>query len=354
MPGNSIGQIFKVTTFGESHGPALGCIIDGCPPGLDISEQDIQIELQRRRSGLSPYTSQRREEDRIQILSGIFEGKTTGTPIALMIENHDQKTKDYEKIKNCFRPGHADFTYYKKYGWRDYRGGGRASARETIMRVAAGAIARKYLHQHYDIIIQACLSQIGDRKIALIDWESVNQNPFFSPDPNRIDEIAHLIETIRKAGDSIGAALRVQALNVPAGLGEPVFDRLDAEIAYAMMGINAVKAVEIGAGFQSVTQKGSEHRDEMNRDGFLSNHAGGILGGISTGQTIEARIAFKPPSSIRLPAKTINEAGEETEIQVAGRHDPCVAFRAVPIVEAMLALVLMDHVLRQRALIGDF
>ena len=349
MSGNTIGKLFCVTTFGESHGPALGCIIDGCPPGLLLAETDIQKEVDRRRTGQSRYTSQRHEEDKVKILSGVFEGKTTGTPIGLIIENTDQRPRDYEKIKDQFRPGHADYTYQQKYGIRDYRGGGRASARETVMRVAAGAIAKKYLQQHFDIQIRGCLIQLGSIKLAVKDWQTVAQNPFFCADSEKIPELEAYMQTLIKEGNSIGACLQVEASNVPAGLGEPVFNKLDADIASAMMGINAVKGVGIGAGFACVEQKGTEHRDEISQQGFLSNNAGGILGGISTGQNISVQLAFKPTSSLRIPGKTINTSGEVTEVITTGRHDPCVALRAVPIAEAMLAIILMDHLLRHRA-----
>ena len=348
MSGNSIGKLFTVTTFGESHGAAYGCIIDGCPPGLSLTEADIQTELNRRRPGASRFTSQRREPDEVNILSGVFEGKTTGTPIGLLVENVDERSSDYEKIKNQFRPGHADYTYHHKYGLRDYRGGGRASARETVMRVAAGAIAKKYLFERYGIVIQGYLAQLGNIILEKIDLNAVEKNPFFCPDPNKISALENLVTELRKQGDSIGARINVEALNVPVGLGEPIFDRLNADIAHALMSIPAAKGVEIGAGFLSVTQKGSEHRDEISREGFLSNHAGGILGGISTGQAITASVAFKPASSITIPARSLNVAGEEVEVSVTGRHDPCVGIRATPIVEAMLAIVLMDHVLRDR------
>lgn len=352
MSGNTIGKLFTVTTFGESHGPAYGCIIDGCPPGLAISEADIQKELERRRPGTSRFTSQRREVDQVQILSGLFEGQSTGTPIGLLITNTDQRDSDYENIKNQFRPGHADYTYQKKYGIYDHRGGGRASARETVMRVAAGAIAKKYLRENFGIHIQAYLAQLGPITMDQCDLSEVENNPFFCPDINKLPELEKFIHEIRKQGDSIGARINVQAANIPVGLGEPVFDRLDAELAYALMSINAVKAVEIGAGFACVTQKGSEHRDEITPSGFLSNHAGGILGGISTGQTITASLALKPASSITIPARSIDIHGNAVEISTTGRHDPCVGLRATPIAEAMMAIVLMDHVLRQRGQCG--
>jgi chorismate synthase len=347
--GNSFGKLFTVTTFGESHGPAYGCIIDGCPPGMDLIESDIQKELDRRRPGTSPFTSQRREPDRIKILSGLFENKTTGTPIGLLVENTEQRERDYDALKNSFRPGHADFTYQKKYGIRDHRGGGRASARETMMWVAAGAIAKKYLLKNYQIQIQAYLAQIGPIQISPVDFNEMDKNPFFCPDPQKIPELEKLITELRRQGDSIGARINIHANNVPAGLGEPVFNKLNADLAHALMSINAVKGVEIGDGFAVITQKGSEHRDEITPQEFLSNHAGGILGGISTGQVITASIALKPVSSIRLPARSITVDHQPIEISVIGRHDPCAGVRAVPVAEAMTALVLMDHLLQQRA-----
>ena len=352
MSGNTLGKLFTVTSFGESHGPALGCVVDGCPPGLELSESDMQRDLDRRKPGQSRFTTQRREDDAITILSGVFEGKTTGTPIGLLIHNKDQRSKDYSKIKEQFRPAHADYTYWKKYGVRDYRGGGRSSARETAMRVAAGAIAKKYLKERYSVEVRGYLSQLGPIKIESIDFEQVDKNPFFSPDKSKVDEMETFMTALNKEGNSIGAKIVVQASNVPAGLGEPVFDRLDADIAKALMSINAVKGVEIGAGFDSVAQKGTEHRDEITVDGFLSNNAGGILGGISSGQDIMASIALKPTSSIRIPGKSINTMGEPAEVVTTGRHDPCVGIRATPIAEAMLALVLMDHLLRVRGQIG--
>ena len=352
MSGNTLGKLFTVTSFGESHGPALGCVVDGCPPGLELCESDMQRDLDRRKPGQSRFTTQRREDDAITILSGVFEGKTTGTPIGLLIHNKDQRSKDYSKIKEQFRPAHADYTYWKKYGVRDYRGGGRSSARETAMRVAAGAIAKKYLKERYSVEVRGYLSQLGPIKIESIDFEQVDQNPFFSPDESKVDEMEAFMTALNKEGNSIGAKIVVQASNVPAGLGEPVFDRLDADIAKALMSINAVKGVEIGAGFDSVAQKGTEHRDEITVDGFLSNNAGGILGGISSGQDIMASIALKPTSSIRIPGKSINTMGEPEEVVTTGRHDPCVGIRATPIAEAMLALVLMDHLLRVRGQIG--
>lgn len=349
MAGNSFGQLFRVTTFGESHGLALGAVVDGCPPGLEISEADLQGDLDRRKPGTSRYTTPRREPDEVKILSGVFEGKTTGTSIGLLIENTDQRSKDYSDIKDLFRPGHADYTYHQKYGQRDYRGGGRSSARETAMRVAAGAIAKKYLKQVHGIEITGFLSQLGPIKAEAFDAAQIEQNPFFFPDAGKLEELDQYMRDLKKEGNSIGAKVQVIASNVPVGLGEPVFDRLDADIAHAMMGINAVKGVEIGDGFAVVEQKGSEHRDEMTPAGFASNHAGGILGGISSGQDIVVSMALKPTSSITVPGKTINTEGEAIEMVTKGRHDPCVGIRAVPIAEAMLALVLMDHLLRHRA-----
>ncbi|WP_150138010.1 chorismate synthase [Candidatus Enterovibrio escicola] len=349
MAGNAIGQIFRVTTFGESHGLSLGCIVDGCPPGLDLSEADLQIDLNRRRPGRSKYTTQRHESDVVKLLSGVFEGKTTGTSIGLIVENTDQRSQDYLKIKDRFRPGHADYTYYQKYGIRDYRGGGRSSARETVMRVAAGGIAKKYLKQEIGIEVRACLSQMGDISVENFDWDQIEQNPFFCPDVTKLDALDALIRSLKRNGDSIGAKLTVVASNVPVGLGEPVFDRLDADIAYALMGINAVKGVELGDGFGVVNQYGSQHRDELTQQGFKSNHSGGILGGISSGQDIIAHLALKPTSSIKIPCDTINVDGETVKVVTQGRHDPCVGIRAVPIAEAMVAIVLMDHLLRHRA-----
>ncbi|MFM5511856.1 chorismate synthase [Aeromonas veronii] len=349
MAGNSFGQLFRVTTFGESHGLALGAVVDGCPPGLEISEADLQGDLDRRKPGTSRYTTPRREPDEVKILSGVFEGKTTGTSIGLLIENTDQRSKDYSDIKDLFRPGHADYTYHQKYGQRDYRGGGRSSARETAMRVAAGAIAKKYLKQVHGIEITGFLSQLGPIKAEAFDAAQIEQNPFFFPDAGKLEELDQYMRDLKKEGNSIGAKVQVIVRNVPVGLGEPVFDRLDADIAHAMMGINAVKGVEIGDGFAVVEQKGSEHRDEMTPAGFASNHAGGILGGISSGQDIVVSMALKPTSSITVPGKTINTEGEAIEMITKGRHDPCVGIRAVPIAEAMLALVLMDHLLRHRA-----
>ncbi|MGL6035609.1 MAG: chorismate synthase [Legionella sp.] len=349
MSGNTFGTLFTVTSFGESHGPAIGCIVDGCPPGLALAETDIQPFLDKRKPGQSKYTTQRREEDKVRILSGVFAGKTTGTPIALVIENTDQRSRDYSDIQHIFRPGHADFTYQKKYGHRDYRGGGRSSARETAARVAAGAIARIYLKKHLNIDIIGYLQQMGDIELRFDDEAAINSNPFFCPNSDQVQDLADFIDALRRQGDSIGAKVKVIARGVPAGFGDPVFDKLDASLAFAMMSINAVKGVEIGAGFEVVSQKGSVHRDEMRADGFLTNHAGGILGGISTGQTIDVSMALKPTSSITTPGKTINDAGDEVEVITKGRHDPCVGIRAVPIAEAMMALVLMDHYLRHKA-----
>lgn len=348
MAGNSIGQLFTVTTFGESHGLALGAIVDGCPPGLDLSEADLQTDLDRRRPGQSKYTTQRKEADQVRILSGVFEGRTTGTAIGLMIENQDQKSKDYGSIKDAFRPAHADFTYHHKYGVRDYRGGGRASARETTMRVAAGAIAKKYLQQSAGVNIYGYLSAIGDIEIEAKDLQAIESNPFFCPDPGRLDAIAALIDELRRAGNSIGAEVTVVASGVPVGLGEPVFDKLDADLGGALMGINAVKAVQIGDGVEVVRQRGTEHRDEITPNGFLSNHAGGILGGISSGQEIIAKISLKPTSSLTTPGRSIDTDGNAIEVVTKGRHDPCVGIRATPIAEAMVAIVLMDHCLRHR------
>lgn len=348
MSGNSFGKLFTVTSFGESHGPALGCVVDGCPPGMELSEEDMQRDLNRRKPGQSRFTTQRKEDDAVKILSGVFEGKTTGTPIGLLIENIDQRSKDYSKIKDQFRPAHADYTYWKKYGIRDYRGGGRASARETAMRVAAGAIAKKYLAQTCGTEIRGYLSQLGPIAIDTVDYAEVENNPFFCPDASKVAEMEEYMAALSKEGNSIGARITVCASNVPVGLGEPIFDRLDADIAKALMSINAVKGVEIGAGFESVTQKGSEHRDEITPEGFEGNNAGGVLGGISSGQEIVASMALKPTSSIRLPGKSINTSGEADEVVTTGRHDPCVGIRATPIAEAMLALVLMDHLLRDR------
>ena len=353
MSGNTLGTLFTVTSFGESHGPAIGCIVDGCPPGLAISTEEIQLELDRRKPGTSRHVTQRRESDTVEILSGVFEGQTTGTPIALLIRNEDQRSKDYSKIMDTFRPGHADYTYWQKYGIRDYRGGGRASARETAVRVAAGAIAKKWLHEKYGIIIRGFMAQLGPIQIPFKQWDDVQKNPFFVADSSYTDQLETFMDQLRKSGDSVGAKISAVAQGVPVGWGEPVYDRLDAEIAYAMMNINAVKGVEIGAGFASVTQKGTEHSDEMTPDGFLSNNAGGILGGISTGQDIVAHVAIKPTSSIRLGRHSIDKSGAPVIVETHGRHDPCVGIRATPIVEAMLALVLMDHALRHRAQNAD-
>ena len=353
MSGNSIGKLFTVTTFGESHGKAIGCIIDGCPPGLALTEEDMQVDLDRRKPGTSRHTTQRREDDIVEILSGVFEGRTTGTPSGLLIHNTDQRSKDYSDISRKFRPGHADYTYQAKYGLRDYRGGGRSSARETAMRVAAGAVAKKYLADRYGASIRGYLAQLGPIHAELKDWDAVEQNPFFCPDPALVPEMEAYMDALRKEGNSIGARINVVASGLPAGLGEPVFDRMDAEIAHALMSINAVKGVEIGAGFAAIEQKGTEHRDQIDHSGFLSNNAGGILGGISSGQDILASIAMKPTSSLRLPGKTVDTEGEETEVITKGRHDPCVGIRATPIAEAMMAIVLMDHVVRQRGQNAD-
>jgi len=353
MSGNSIGKLFTVTTFGESHGPAIGGIVDGCPPGLELSEADLQRDLDRRKPGQSRHTTQRREADQVQILSGVFEGVTTGTPIGLLIENTDQRSKDYSNIKDTFRPGHADYTYQQKYGRRDYRGGGRSSSRETAIRVAAGGIARKYLRDCCGIEIRGYLAQLGPIRFDKFDWQAVEANPFFFPDADKVPELEAYMDALRKSGDSIGARVNVVATGVPPGLGEPVFDRLDAELAHALMSINAVKGVEIGAGFACVEQKGTEHRDEITPEGFLSNHAGGVLGGISSGQDILASIALKPTSSLRLPARSIDVHGNPIEVITKGRHDPCVGIRATPIAEAMMAIVIMDHLLRHRAQNAD-
>ena len=353
MSGNTFGKIFCVTSFGESHGAAIGCVVDGCPPGLALSEADIQPELDRRKPGTSKYVTQRKEADQVEILSGVFEGKTTGTPVALLIRNTDQRSYDYEKIKQVFRPNHADYAYIQKYGVRDHRGGGRSSARETAVRVAAGAIARKFLRERFGIEIRGCVEQIGDIHCERKDWNAVNGNPFFCADPSKVPALEEMIDTLRSDGDSVGALLYVEARNVPPGLGEPVFDRLDADLAHALMSINAVKGVEIGDGMSVAKMKGTEHRDEMSPEGFLANHSGGIAGGISTGQTVYARYAIKPTSSITTPGKSIDETGAATDMRTTGRHDPCVGLRATPIGEAMMALVLMDHALRQRAQNAD-
>jgi chorismate synthase len=353
MSGNTIGRLFQVTTFGESHGPAVGCIIDGCPPGLELAEADIQPDVDRRRTGTSHFVSQRKEGDEVRILSGVYEGRTTGTPIGIVIENTDARSRDYDKLRDVFRPGHADYTYAHKYGHRDHRGGGRSSARETVMRVAAGAVARKYLAMRLGVRISGYVSQIGPHVLAPVDPPSAYSNPFFCPDPARIPELEKYLWDLREAGDSAGARVTVIAQGLPPGLGEPVFDRLDADIAHAMMGINAVKGVEIGDGFAAVAQRGSEHRDELTPQGFASNRAGGVLGGISTGQPLVVHMAFKPTSSITIPGRTIDSDGNATEVVTTGRHDPCVGLRATPIAEAMLALVLADHYLRQRAQNAD-
>ncbi|NKF22701.1 chorismate synthase [Solimonas marina] len=353
MSGNTIGKLFCVTSFGESHGAGIGCVIDGCPSGLALSEADIQPELDRRRPGTSKYVTQRKEADQVEILSGVFDGKTTGTPIALLIRNTDQRSYDYEKIKQVFRPNHADYAYIQKYGIRDHRGGGRSSARETAARVAAGAIAKKWLREKFGTEIRGCVEQIGDIHCAPRDWSAVSQNPFFCADPAQVPALEELIDRLRSEGDSIGAKLYVEATHVPPGLGEPVFDRLDADIAFALMSINAVKGVEIGDGMAVAQMRGTEHRDELTPDGFLSNHSGGITGGISTGQTVYARYAIKPTSSITTPGKSIDEAGQATDMRTTGRHDPCVGLRATPVAEAMLALVLIDHALRHRAQNAD-
>ena len=353
MAGNSIGKLFKVTTFGESHGTALGCIVDGVPPGMNLTESDMQHDLDRRRPGSSRYTTQRREADQVKILSGVFEGVTTGTSIGLLIENTDQRSQDYSKIKDIFRPSHADYTYQKKYGIRDYRGGGRSSARETAMRVAAGAIAKKYLHEKLGITIRGYLAQMGDIQCQLNDWQQVDQNPFFCPDESKLEALDQLLRQLKKDGDSVGAKVCIVADNVPVGLGEPVFDKLDADLAHALMSINAVKGVEIGDGFAAVNKRGSENRDEITPQGFLSNHAGGILGGISSGQTIISSIALKPTPSIEIAGQSIDINGKSVEVSTHGRHDPCVGIRAVPIAEAMVAIVIMDHYLRYRAQCSD-
>ena len=353
MAGNTIGKLFTVTTSGESHGPGMAAIVDGCPPGMELSEEDIQQELEKRRPGTSRFTSQRKEPDQVKIMSGTFEGKTTGTPINLVVGNVDQKSKDYSAIKDKFRPGHADYSYYHKYGIRDYRGGGSSSARETVMRVAAGAISKKYLKERLGMEIYGYLSQLGSISVELKEKDFIGTNPFFAGDPEKIEELESFMDQLRRDGDSIGAKINILATQVPVGLGEPVFDKLEADIAHALMSINAVKGVEIGAGFSVVTQRGSEHRDEIDSSGFKQNNSGGTLGGISSGQDILASIALKPTSSIIKPAETIDKSGEETEIVTKGRHDPCVGLRATPIAEAMLAITLMDHYLRHRAQNAD-
>ena len=352
MSGNTIGKLFTVTSFGESHGPALGCIVDGCPPGLELSEGDIQPYLELRRTGTSRHTSQRREPDRVKILSGVFEGRTTGTPIGLVIENEDQRSRDYEKIKDRFRPGHADYTYTQKFGERDPRGGGRSSARLTAPTVAAGAIAKRWLFQTYGVTVRGYMSQLGSIHIPFKSWDDVPGNPFFAPNHDVVPELESYMDQLRRDGDSIGARIEVVADNVPAGWGEPIYDRLDADIAHAMMGLNAVKGVSIGAGFDSITQRGSEHGDEITPEGFVGNNAGGVLGGISSGQPVCVSLAIKPTSSIRIERRSVNRANEPVKVQTLGRHDPCVGIRATPIAEALLAIVLMDHALRQRAQCG--
>jgi chorismate synthase len=350
---STFGHLFRVTNFGESHGPAIGCVIDGCPPGLPLSAADLQPDLDRRKPGTSRHVTQRREADEVEILSGVYEGVTTGTPVALLIRNTDQRSKDYENLLDTFRPGHADYTYWRKYGLRDPRGGGRSSARLTAPMVAAGAVAKKWLEAMHGTRIRGCMEQIGEIAIPFMSWDDVESNPFFAPDAGSVPALEEYMDALRKSGDSVGARLRVSASGVPVGLGAPLYDKLDADIAYAMMGINAVKGVEIGAGFNAVTQKGSEHGDELLPDGFATNHAGGVLGGISTGQDIEVSIAIKPTSSIRLPRRSVNRAGEPTVVETHGRHDPCVGIRATPIAEAMLALVLVAHVLLHRAQNAD-
>ncbi len=353
MSGNTIGKLFTLTSFGESHGPAIGGIVDGCPPGLAISAEDLQLDLDRRKPGTSRHVTQRKEADLVEILSGVFEGKTTGAPIGLLIRNTDQRSQDYSKIKDTFRPGHADYTYSQKYGVRDYRGGGRSSARETAVRVAAGAIAKKWLKQQVGVSVRGYMSQLGEIEIPFQSWAHVNDNPFFSPNVDVLPTLEDYLDTIRNERDSVGARISIVAEGVPVGWGEPVFDRLDADIAHAMMGINAVKGVEVGAGFAAIAQRGSEHSDEMTQAGFVTNHAGGVLGGISTGQALHVDIALKPTSSIPQPRRSIDKDGHDTEMQTTGRHDPCVGVRATPIAEAMLALVLMDHALRHRAQNAD-
>jgi len=353
MSGSTLGKLFSVTSFGESHGPAIGCVVDGCPPGLGLTEADIQLDLDRRKPGTSRHVTQRREDDVVEILSGVFEGKTTGTPIALLIRNVDARSKDYSKIKDTFRPGHADYTYWQKYGIRDYRGGGRQSARETAVRVAAASVAKKWLREKYGLTVRGYLSQLGPIEVPFKSWDGVNSNPFFIADASVVPRLEEFMDKLRKSGDSVGAKITTIATGVPVGWGEPVYDKLDADIAYNMMSINAVKGVEIGAGFAAVGQKGTEHSDEMVPEGFLTNNAGGILGGISTGQDIVVNVAVKPTSSIRLKRRTIDKQGNATTIETHGRHDPCVGIRATPICEAMLALTLMDHALRHRGQNAD-
>ncbi len=353
MPGSTLGELFRVTNFGESHGPAVGCVIDGCPPGMALTEADIQAELDRRRPGTSRHVTQRQEPDRVEILSGVYEGRTTGTPIALLIRNQDARSKDYSNIADTFRPGHADYTYWHKFGIRDPRGGGRSSARLTAPTVAAGAVAKKWLAERYGVRVRGYMSQLGNIDIPFESWDAVPTNPFYAPGSRRLAELEAYMDQLRRDGDSVGARIEVVAENVPVGLGEPVYGRLDAAIAYAMMGLNAVKAVEIGAGFHSVEQRGTEHGDELTPDGFLSNNAGGILGGISTGQPITVSLGIKPTSSIRSARRSIDKRGEPTVVETHGRHDPCVGIRATPIAEALLALVLADHALRHRAQCAD-
>ncbi|MBN8777586.1 chorismate synthase [Thiomonas arsenitoxydans] len=353
MSGNTLGLLFAVTTFGESHGPAIGCVIDGCPPGMALSEADIQPDLDRRRPGTSRHVTQRQEADQVEILSGVFEGKTTGTPIALLIRNTDQRSKDYGNILNTFRPGHADYTYWRKYGLRDPRGGGRSSARLTAPIVAAGAVAKKWLAAQYGVTVRACMTQLGEVPIPFQSWDAVHQNPFFSPNADIVPELEAYMDALRKSGDSVGARIMVAASGVPAGWGEPLYDKLDADIAHALMGLNAVKGVEIGAGFASVAQKGTQHGDELTPQGFTSNNAGGVLGGISTGQDVVASIAIKPTSSIRLPRQSVDLHNAPTTVETHGRHDPCVGIRAAPIAEALVAIILIDHALRHRAQCGD-
>jgi chorismate synthase len=353
MSGSTFGRLFCVTNFGESHGPAIGCVIDGCPPGLALTAKDMQPDLDRRKPGTSRHVTQRRESDQVEILSGVFDGRTTGTPIALLIRNEDQRSSDYDDLLDTFRPGHADYTYWRKYGLRDPRGGGRSSARMTAPMVAAGAVAKKWLHEHYGTRVRGCLTQLGAIEVPFVAWELAETNPFFAPNLDLVPQLEAAMDALRKSGDSCGARLRVSASGMPVGLGAPLFDKLDADIAYAMMGINAVKGVEIGSGFGAVTERGSEHGDELLPQGFAGNRAGGVLGGISTGQDLEVSIAIKPTSSIRLPRRSINRANEAVTVETHGRHDPCVGIRATPIAEAMLALVLIDHVLLHRAQNGD-
>lgn len=353
MSGSTLGKLFCVTNFGESHGPAIGCVVDGCPPGMGLTESDIQHDLDRRKPGTSRHVTQRQEPDTVEILSGVFEGKTTGTPIALLIRNKDQRSKDYGNIAETFRPGHADYTYTQKYGFRDYRGGGRSSARLTAPIVGAGAIAKKWLREKYGVVIRGYMSALGPIDLPFVSWDEVNNNAFFSPNADKVAELEAYMDSLRKSGDSVGAKITVVAENLPVGLGEPLYDKLDADLAHALMGLNAVKGVEIGDGMEAARQKGTEHRDEITPQGFLSNHAGGVLGGISTGQNIVAHIAIKPTSSIRLPGRSINLHGEPIEVVTHGRHDPCVGIRATPIAEALMAIVIMDHVLRHRGQCGD-